>query len=208
MVMTAESIVNLYRRHAAAWAAARGTELRERAWIDRFAALLDAGATVLDIGCGSGEPIAAYLVGRGYPVVGVDSSPEMIALFRANVPDQAAEVADMRSLGPAGRFGGLIAWDSFFHLDHAEQRLMFPVFRDCALAGAPLMFTSGPAFGEAIGTLDGEPLYHASLGPDEYRLLLGENGFGVVAHVIEDPDCGERTVWLARRRDLTANERT
>ena len=206
--MTAESIVDLYRRHAAAWTAARGTQLRERAWIDRFAGLLDADATVLDLGCGSGQPIAAYLAGRGYPVTGVDSSPEMIALFRANLPDQGAEVADMRSLSLRRRFGGLIAWDSFFHLYHREQRLMFPVFRDHALAGAPLLFTSGPAFGEAIGTLESEPLYHASLGPDEYRLLLGQNGFDVVAHVAEDPECGERTVWLARRRDLSPNERT
>jgi SAM-dependent methyltransferase len=196
----AERVVDLYRRHAGAWAAARGTELREREWIDRFAALLDAGATVLDIGCGSGEPIAVSLVGRGHHVVGVDSAPEMIDLFRANLPDEVAEVADMRSLHLDGAFGGLIAWDSFFHLAPDEQRLMFPVFRDHALAGAPLLFTSGPACGEAIGTLAGEPLYHASLGPDEYRLLLGENGFDVVGHIVEDPDCGEHTVWLARRR--------
>lgn len=32
----AERIVNLYRRHAGSWAA-RGTELRERAWIERSA---------------------------------------------------------------------------------------------------------------------------------------------------------------------------
>ena len=61
----ADRIVDLYRRHARAWAAARGTELTERAWIDRFAALLDAGATVLDIGCGSGEPIAVALAAEG-----------------------------------------------------------------------------------------------------------------------------------------------
>jgi SAM-dependent methyltransferase len=196
----AEGIVGLYRRHAGAWAAARGTELSERAWIDRFAALLDASATVLDIGCGSGEPIAVSLVGRGHHVVGIDSSPEMIGLFRANLPDEVAEVADMRSLRLDRAFGGLIAWDSFFHLAPDQQRLMFPVFRDHALAGAPLLFTSGPAYGEAIGTLEGEPLYHASLGPDEYRLLLGENGFDVAGHIVEDPDCGARTVWLARRR--------
>jgi hypothetical protein len=41
----ADRVVDLYRRHARAWAAARGTELRERGWFDRFAALLDAGAT-------------------------------------------------------------------------------------------------------------------------------------------------------------------
>lgn len=198
--MSAEHVVDLYRRHAVAWAAARGSELAERAWIDRFAALLSPGAPVLDIGCGSGQPIAAYLAGQGHPVVGVDSSPEMIALFRANLPDQAAEVADMRSMSLARRFGGLIAWDSFFHLAHGQQRQMFPVFREHARPGAPLLFTSGPAFGEAAGTLQGEPLYHASLGPGEYRLLLGRHGFDVVAHTAEDPGCGGRTVWLARRR--------
>jgi SAM-dependent methyltransferase len=198
--MSAEHVVDLYRRHAVAWAAARGSELAERAWIDRFAALLDPGARVLDIGCGSGQPVAAYLAGQGHPVAGIDSSPEMIALFRANLPDQAAEVADMRSLSLDRRFGGLIAWDSFFHLAHGQQRQMFPVFRDHARPGAPLLFTSGPAFGEAIGTLQGEPLYHASLGPGEYRLLLGRHGFDVVAHTAEDPGCGGRTVWLAQRR--------
>ena len=124
----------------------------------------------------------------------------MIALFRANLPDQAAAVADMRSLSLDSKFGGLIAWDSFFHLAADDQRLMFPVFRDHARTGAPLLFTSGPAFGEAIGTLEGEPLYHASLGPEEYRLLLDRNGFAVVAHIAEDPDCDGHTVWLARRR--------
>jgi hypothetical protein len=61
------------------------------------------------------------------------------------------------------------------------------------------MFTSGPAAGEAIGTFEGEPLYHASLDPEEYRQLFGANGFEEIAHVADDPDCGGHTVWLARR---------
>jgi hypothetical protein len=77
---------------------------------------------------------------------------------------------------------------------------MFPVLAGHARPGAPLLFTSGPAFGEAIGTLEGEPLYHASLGAGEYRGLLDHNGFDVVAHAAEDPDCGGHTVWLACRR--------
>jgi len=128
---------------AVAWAAARGAKLAERAWIEPFAAMLGHGATVLDIGCGSGWPIAACLAGWGHRVADVDSPPEMIALFRANLPGEAAEVADMRSLSLGSRFGGLVAWDSLFHLAPDEQRLMFPVFRDHALPDAPLLFTSG-----------------------------------------------------------------
>jgi hypothetical protein len=40
--------------------------------------------------------------------------------------------ADMRSLDLGMRFDGLIAWDSFFHVTPAAQRLMFPVFGDHA----------------------------------------------------------------------------
>ncbi len=60
------------------------------------------------------------------------------------------------------------------------------------------MFTSGPAYGEAVGTYEGEPLYHASLDGAEYRTLLDESGFEVVEHIVEDPDCGGHTVWLAQ----------
>jgi hypothetical protein len=60
------------------------------------------------------------------------------------------------------------------------------------------MFTSGPAHGEAIGSLGGELLYHASLDPAEYRSLLDLNGFRVVSHVVEDAGCGGHTIWLAQ----------
>jgi hypothetical protein len=44
----------------------------------------------------------------------------------------------------------------------------------------------------------GEPLYHASLAPEEYRTLLKSTGFRVVAHIVEDPNCGRHTIWLAQ----------
>ena len=77
---------------------------------------------------------------------------------------------------------------------------MFGVFGAHALPGALLMFTSGPAAGEAIGVLEGEDLYHASLSGSEYRHLLDLACFEVVAHAMEDPGCGGRTVWMARQR--------
>jgi hypothetical protein len=76
---------------------------------------------------------------------------------------------------------------------------MFSIFRDHAASGAALMFTSGPAQGEAIGTYQDEALYHASLDAAEYRSLLDANGFKVLDHTVEDIACGGHTVWLAQR---------
>ena len=199
----ASRIVGLYRRHARAWARDRGDRLVvERGWLDRFTALLPPRADILDIGCGSGAPIAAALIAQGHAVTGVDSAPEMIAMCRERFPGGDWRVADMRGLSLGRAFAGVLAWDSFFHLDHDDQRVMFPVFAAHAAAGAALMFTSGPAHGVAIGSYGGEPLFHASLDPAEYRRLLAAAGFVVVDHVVEDPRCGGRTVWLAVKKRL------
>ena len=180
-----------------ATAAARPSSLRRFGSIDF--AVLSRGGTILDLGCGSAKPMGAYLIARGFGICGVDSSPTMISLAQSHFPQQQWIVADMRSLALGKRFDGIMAWDSFFHLCIDDQRRMFLIFRDHAGPGAPLLFTSGPRHGEAIGTLRGEPLYHASLDPAEYRALLAANGFAVIDHKAEDPDCGGHTVWLARR---------
>ena len=200
MASDADRIVDLYQRHAQAWAQARDEVLFETAWLDRFLALVPAQASILDIGCGSGQPIARHCIDKGFTVTGIDSAPAMIDMCRAHAPEQTWIVADMRTLDLDRAFAGVLAWDSFFHLSWDDQRRMFPIFRKHAAPGAPLMFTSGPSHGEAIGRWQGEPLYHASLSEDEYRALLDANGFDVVSHVVEDPQCGRHTVWLARMR--------
>lgn len=192
-------IVGLYERHAAAFDRLRGRALFEKSWLDRFAEGLPANAEVLDIGCGSGEPIAADLVRRGFRITGVDSSETLIGLCRDRLPDAEWHVADMRQLSLGRRLNGLVAWHSFFHLTADDQRAMFPRFSDHAADGAMLMFTSGPRAGVAIGTFEGEPLFHESLDPEEYMSLLGAHGFELVHHVADDPGCGGATVWLARR---------
>ncbi|HYF08377.1 MAG TPA: class I SAM-dependent methyltransferase [Acetobacteraceae bacterium] len=173
----------------------------ERAWLDRFLALLPPGAPVLDLGCGMAEPIAAYVIERGHPVTGVDGAPAMIALCRARFPAQRWIVADVRGFHLGETFAGLLAWDSLFHLPPDQQRAMFPVFGRHVGPGGALMFTSGPHHGIAMGEFEGEPLYHASLDAAEYQTLLHSHGFDVLAHRVEDPGCGDHTVWLARRRD-------
>jgi SAM-dependent methyltransferase len=194
----AERIIGLYQRHADSFDRARGRNLFEKPWLDRFLALLQTGASILDLGCGSAEPIARYFIGKGCHVTGVDSSPALIDICKSRFPEQHWIVHDMRTLDLGRRFDGILAWDSFFHLCPEDQPQMFSMFETHAAPHAALMFSSGSVHGEAIGEFQGESLYHGSLDTAEYRSLLEQNGFAVVSHVIEDPSSGGHTVWLAQ----------
>ncbi len=102
----------------------------EKAWVDRFLALLGPGASILDVGCGAAEPMAGYLVRAGCRVTGVDTSGPLLALARERLPEQEWIEADMRGLAAGRRFDGLVAWNSLFHLSPEDQVEMFPVFRE------------------------------------------------------------------------------
>lgn len=193
-----ERIIGLYEENAEAWDRQRGRDLFEAPQLDRFVSLLAAGASILDLGCGMGEPIGRWLIERGFAVTGVDSSPSLIALARERFPEQEWIVGDMRRLALGRSFGAILAWHSFFHLSQQDQERIFPIFADHSAPGAILMFTSGPERGEAIGSWQGEPLYHSSLDPEEYRALLAANGFSVLDYRPRDPEIGDATIWLAR----------
>jgi len=74
----ANRIIDHYERHARDWDADRNRYIdpwNDNPWHDRFIAALPAGATVLDLGCGSGSPVAKHMAEHGLHVSGVDSSP-------------------------------------------------------------------------------------------------------------------------------------
>ncbi len=205
----AARIIPHYEKHAAAWEHDRtfgsGGRLFEQAWLERFLTLVPPGGHILDVGCGFGH-LASYVIRQGRRVTGVDSSPTLIARARERHPDMDWVVGDMRTfdLAQAGdgaqRFDGVLAWDSFFHLTADDQRAMFPRFAAHTLPGGTLMFTSGHIAGVAMGTYQGDPLFHDSLAQDEYRALLAATGFTVVQFMAQDPDCGGHTVWIAQKR--------
>jgi SAM-dependent methyltransferase len=196
-----EGIRAVYEAKAEGFDRARHRGLFERGWLDRFLALVPSHAPVLDLGCGAGEPIARYLAERGHPVTGVDFAEPMLGIARSRFPAATWIDADMRGLELGRRFGGIVAWDSFFHLTRDDQRAMFPVFAKHLDPGGALLFTAGPADCEVVGAVEGEPVYHASLSPASYAALLEANGLLLRAFVAEDPECDRHSVWLAHRAD-------
>src|ERR1700757_1204216 len=110
MSAESESIISLYERRAEGWVQARLLEstLYEKPWLDRFRALIPSSGSVLDCGCGAGEPIARYLNQCGCAVMGIDSSLAMVRMFRTHLPGQRSVVADMRTLCLPGTFHGIL----------------------------------------------------------------------------------------------------
>ncbi|OTG96894.1 SAM-dependent methyltransferase [Acinetobacter sp. ANC 4654] len=196
---SAQNIIEIYKKHARAWTELRGNFLYEKTWLDHFLALIPQHSKILDLGCGSGKPIADYLIQHDHKITGVDSSDVMIEMARQNFPEQLWLQADMRTVELDQKFNAILAWDSFFHLTPNDQRQMFNQFERFAQQGTVLMFSSGPSHGEAIGDLFGDALYHASLAPEEYTALLNDHSFQVIKMVAEDVECTGHTVWLAQK---------
>ena len=151
------NVIELYERHAEAWVQDRLQEatLYEKSWLEIFCTLIPPRSSVLDFGCGAGEPIARHFSELGYEVTGINSSAAMIRIFQSRLPHQRALVRDMRTLCLDEAFNGILAWDSFFHLNPTDQAKMFRAFRIHAARGAALMFTFGISHGEAVGLLEG-----------------------------------------------------
>lgn len=195
-----EDVRSVYDRKAVPFGAHRRNSTMEVGWLKRFASAVPTGSEVLDLGCGTGDPVARWLLEQGFAVTGADFSTEMLRLARSNFPDALWVEADMRRLNLGRGFDGIIAWHSFFHLTVAEQRAALPLICDHLRPGGVLMMTLGTQEGEAHGHVDGDIVYHASLDDAEYRAILHTHGVAVEDFVHNDQSCGGTNVLFARRR--------
>ncbi|KPI43765.1 Demethylrebeccamycin-D-glucose O-methyltransferase [Cyphellophora attinorum] len=87
---------------------------------------LPSKATILDIGCGSGVPVASSLTSQGFHVTGFDISASQIAQAKINVPAATFFCADMLSataeetLAPSS-FDAVVAMFSIFHTPREQH---------------------------------------------------------------------------------------
>ena len=88
-------------------------------WIegtDTYLSFLTFGALILDVGCGGGEK-SKYFIEKGFSVVGVDFSEEMIRFAKEKVPAGQFFVKDIQQpLGLKDKFDGVIAQAVLLHI--------------------------------------------------------------------------------------------
>ena len=116
--------------------------------------LLPEQATILDLGCGSGTPIAATLYHKGHTVIGVDRSEKLLHQARQQLPNATFIQSDLESLHIRSLFNdnqekalknvrAVICWDALFHLPRHHQAELLKEIASTISSGVHLLITSG-----------------------------------------------------------------
>lgn len=198
-----ENMKQVYEDNAKTFDQQRGKSLFEKKWLDLFLQTLEEKSNILDIGCGSGDPIAKYFIKNGNQVTGIDFSSSMIELAKERYPSQKWMIADMRDFNLNQKFDGIIAWNSFFHLNHEDQKKALKTFSIHLNDNGALMFTAGPEHGEVAGEVAGEvngqPVYHSSFSVEEYREILTVLEIEIIEYKLNDSECNGHCIFLGKK---------
>lgn len=167
-----------------------------------FCKLLKPKGNVLDVGCGTGKPIAEYLTRQGFNVVGLDFSHEMIERACANVPTAKFVECDLFDFSCGTKFDGIIAFDSLWHLEKNCQHTVYNKLSSLMNDGAYLIFTHGAHDGEIIGEMWGERFYYSALDTNTVFELMKEAGLEIISSVenYKEKTTGERDLLIVARK--------
>ncbi len=167
----------------------------EKKYIDRFLQMLSTSASILDLGCGSGYPIASYIISKGYLVTGIDSSKKLLAIAEKNCPSMQCILGDMRSIELIDRFDGIIEWWALFHIPKETHETMIKRFASWLKPGGILQFTTGDSvYEDSSKDMLNQELWFYSLAPEEYEKYLKQNGFNILLCENDQP---QHLVWMA-----------
>ncbi len=170
-----------------------------RKYVELVAEGLAPGARVLDLGCGTGEPVARHLAERGFRVVGVDESERMLEIARRVVPAAEFVRGDMCEVTLEGGFAAAVAWDSVFHVPRARHREIFRRLAGLLGAGGRLLLSAGGSGHEGFTSeMYGHAFFYSGHGPAETLRLLASAGFGVELCEVDDPSSLGHVAVLAR----------
>lgn len=172
-----------------------------RRLLDTLAERLSPGASALDVGCGSGVPVARFLVDHGFFVTGLDVSTRLLDIARRQVPEATYVHGDMRTARPEGAFDAIVAWDSVFHLPRADHAAMFERFASWLRPAGLLLLSLGGSAWEGTSEMLGRTFFYGGHDPEEALALLRRAGFDVLAAEEDDPSSRGHVAVLAAVRD-------
>ncbi len=182
---------------AKGFAEMRDSFATEQKYIDLFIRHLGDGRKVLDVGCGSGFPIASYLIKQGLQVTGVDASKELLAIAKVKCPDMQQIYGDVRHIAINEKYDGVIEWWCLFHLPKEDHQRMISRFAHWLKLDGILEFTTGDReYAASDSNMLGQELSFYSLNPADYEKYLKKSGFKIL---LCESDQEQHLVWIAKK---------
>lgn len=196
-----------YNTIAAQWDEARSAfHGRERHYLDLLLDGLPVPSHILDLGCGTGRPMAEHVLSRGHRVTGVDQAEALLAIARSRFPQAQWIESRLEDYVPQERCAGAICWDALFHIPREHHAAILQRAAAALLPGGRLMITVGgsesPPFED---TMLGETFAYDSHPPDKALAIVKECGLEVVLGEFMNPptpgrDKGRYAIVAARPR--------
>lgn len=171
--------------------------------IVEFVKSLKPNGKVLDVGCGTGYPIADYLHQQGFIVTGIDVSENMIAKAKELHLERATFlVKDILKFTSIEKYDVIIAFDSLWHIPYNRQQDIYPIVSSLLNVGGYFLFTHGKSDGSITGKMFGETFYYSALDVKKVHELLIANGFTIVSSIenYQEKTTGDRDLLIVAQK--------
>ncbi|KAK4981350.1 hypothetical protein LTR66_010060 [Elasticomyces elasticus] len=187
----------------------------KKACITKAITLLEPGARVLDVGCGTGVPVSQMLADASMEVHGFDIAPKMIGYASKRVTKGSFTTADMLEYQPEGKFSGIFVIYRHLQLDYSSfHSAMFKLARALEPSGILVIGQSptdtcvpedDPTFDETRSYVEGynlpfwgKPLATFMMSRGGQLEFLRSMGLEIVYETVDDfqpdnPRCGIET---------------
>jgi 2-polyprenyl-3-methyl-5-hydroxy-6-metoxy-1,4-benzoquinol methylase len=164
--------------------------------LTRFTQLLPSGAKVLDVGCGSGVPVAQRLAELGYEVTGIDISESMLVLARQSVPRATLVCANMVEYQyPPATFDGIACCYALIHVPIEQHAEVLQKFAGALKPRGALLLSVGRNEWEGREDFHGSEMFWSHPTPDRSIEALQMAGFDI--HFAQPvPIGGEEHFWI------------
>ena len=180
---------------------------RTLSYVDRVLHGLPPHSKVLDLGCGTGSPIARYIIDRGFHVVGVDQSHKMLAIAKRIIPEAELIHADMVDVRLTEKFGAAIVWDSAFHVRREHHAAIYRAVAEALEPGGRVLLSVGGEGAESVDStfpgltsqMYGTTFFYDAYEPQLARQLVERAGFEIEMWELDDPSSHGHIAVIARK---------
>ena len=163
-------------------------------------ALLPKKGKVLDVGSGSGEPVAKFLSEQGLEVIGIDISENMVKLARKNVPKAIFTQMDLLALDfEDNTFDGLICVYTLWHVPRKEHSQIFKNFQKILKSNGLMVINTGIRESEGMSDFFGEPMLWSNHHPKTTLKIVKDAGFSIEFEGIKERG-EEFQYWIFARK--------